>query len=874
MRILKMQVLRGPNVWSNYRKKLIQMRLDLEDLEQFPTDRLPGFPEKLAAVLPGLAKDTCSEGIEGGFLIRMYRGTWMGHVIEHIALELQSLAGMETGYGRTRGTGQTGIYNVVYAYEVEEAGLYAGKAAFNLVTALIEDRSYDVSKDIEELKRLKRYYGLGPSTQSIVDEAVKRGIPWKSVNNSSTIQLGHGINQMKFRATITCNSSALAVDIAGNKFETKQLLESARIPVPKGRVCSDVEGLAEIINELGYPLVIKPLDGNHGKGITTDVRDWETAVSAMAAAQYKGTCVLVEQYITGSDYRILLVDNKLVAAAKRIPAHVIGDGISSIQSLIDAVNENPARGAGHENVLTKITVCRDTEGLLSQCGYTLETIPAEGETVFLKSTANLSTGGTATDVTDEIHPDNVRMFERVSRLVGLDVCGIDVMSPSIERPIREVGGAILELNAAPGFRMHLAPTEGKPRNVAAAVIDMLYPVGKPSRIPIIAVTGTNGKTTTTRLLAEIATKRGFSAGYTTTDGIYINGEMIEAGDTTGPVSGNIILSDPSVDFAVLETARGGILRSGLCYNECDVAIITNIQEDHLGLNDINTIEDLAKVKAVVARSVAKTGWAVLNADDEQCVKIADELDCNIAWFSLHENNPIIKTQIQNGLPAAIFENGYITIMRGLVKERLDLASEIPLTHGGKCDFMIANVLAAGLAAFVWGFSCGEIWNALKGFEPGINTTPGRLNMFDLNEFKVLVDYAHNPAGYRAIERFICQIGSERKIGIISGIGDRRDEDIRECAVIAARMFDHIIIRQEHSLRGSSEERINNLILEGIKQTSSVVSYEFIPDEGEATKRAISIAREGDLIVALSDQYNVVVDIIKGELEKDQMKVAV
>ena len=645
MKILNVQVLSGPNRWSNYRKNLIQVKIDLEEMEAFPTDKLDGFAARLKKLLPSLVTHECSEGVHGGFFIRLERGTWLGHVIEHVALEMQTMAGMNAGYGRTRGTRTKGIYNMVFAYEVEEAGLFVAKAAFHLVEALAQGKEYDFSGDIDELKRLKSRFALGPSTQSIVNEAQKRGIPWKRLGKNSKIQLGYGINQVRLQATTTCRTSADAVSIAGDKDETKRLLAAAYIPVPEGDICTDIWGLFDIIGDIGFPVVIKPLDGNQGKGATINISDDGNAKMAFDLAKTYGEYVLVEKYISGHDYRLLVIDGKFVAASKRIPAHVIGDGTLTIRELIEITNADPRRGEGHEFALTKIRFDQDTYHQLEKYSYTLESKPASGEMVYLKSTANLSTGGTAVDVTDEIHPENRFMAERIAKIIDLDICGIDVMAPSLCRPLADNGGAVLEVNAAPGFRMHLYPSEGKPRNVAKAVIDMLYPPGTPNRIPLIAVTGTNGKTTTTRLLAHIAKTAGFTPGYTTTDGIYIGDHKIRSGDTTGPLSAATILQDPMVDFAVLETARGGLLRRGLYFDHCDIGVITNIQEDHLGLNDIETLDDLTNVKAVVARSVSADGTAVLNADDENCIKIADTLDCRIALFSLSPQNEHIAKHV-------------------------------------------------------------------------------------------------------------------------------------------------------------------------------------------------------------------------------------
>ena len=677
---------------------------------------------------------------------------------------------------------------------------------------------------------------------------------------------------MRFQATITNKTSHIAVDIACNKEATKRLLEASSIPVAGGGICVDDEGLEEIIAKIGYPIVLKPLDGNHGKGASINVTNLDDAKEGLVFAQQYGRRVIVEKFITGYDFRVLVIDNKVVAAAQRVPAHVKGNGKNTIQELIDTENLDPKRGYGHENVLTEITVDRDTTDLLAKMEYTLDTVPNDAEIVYLKSTANLSTGGTSVDVTEMMHPENIFLSERIARVIGLDVCGIDIMAENLTQPLKENGGVILEVNAAPGFRMHLAPSEGLPRNVASPVLDMLYPPGKPSRIPIFAVTGTNGKTTTTRLLAHIVKNNGFKVGFTTSDGIYVQNHMLEKGDTTGPMSTEYILKDPTVEFAVLETARGGILRSGLGFSRCDIGIITNIQEDHLGLNDIHNLDDLSKVKRVVVKSVKKDGWAVLNGDDPECIKIGKELDCNVAYFSMDENSPFIKQLAKEGRTTAVYEDGFITIKKGEWKIRIEKASHVPLTMGGKAKFMIANVLAATLASYLWGFKTEDISLSLQTFIPGAAQTPGRMNIFEFSKFKVLIDFAHNPAGYRAVEDFLSNVEATQKIGIIAGVGDRRDEDIRECAEIAARMFDHIIIRQEKHLRGRTDENINQLILEGITNSGRDVSHEIIPKETDALKHAMNSVKEGGYITALSDVVANAIDVVQQYLDKENEEI--
>ena len=870
MKILKTQVLRGPNVWSNYRNRLIQVRIDLEEMEQFPTDKIEGFLERFTTAFPEMIAHECSEGREGGFFERLRRGTWLGHVMEHVALEIQSMAGMECGYGRTRETMTRGIYNMVFTYTIEEAGLYAAQAAFRIVDAIAKNETYDINSEIEHLRELAMRHGFGPSTKSIVDEAQRRGIPCIRLGTNSKVQLGYGAAQKQFQATITGKTSELAVRTAGDKDATKKLLAQHFIPVPAGDCCATEEGLKEIIDTIDFPIVIKPLNGNQGKGATVNIPDYTSALSAFQYAKTFSTYVIVERFIAGSDFRLLVIDGKYVAAAKRIPAMITGDGLNSIAALIHEENNQSGRGNGHESSLTKIVIDQDTFTQLDKYGYTIASIPNNGESIYLKSTSNLSTGGTATDVTAEIHPYNKFLAERISKIIGLDVCGIDIMAPSLNEPFFINGGVILEVNAAPGFRMHLDPSFGKPRNVASAVVDMLFPKGSKSTIPIFSVTGTNGKTTTTRLLAHIAKTAGYTAGYTTTDGIYINGYKIKGGDCSGPASGTIVLKDPTVDFAILETARGGLIRNGLSFDCCDVGIITNIQEDHLGLNDVHTLDDLTNVKGVVARSVKKNGWAILNAEDDNCLKIASELKCNIAYFSSDSDNDMIREFINKDNLVAVLEGESITILYEGEKYKIENVCNIPLSDGGKAKFMISNILAASVAAFAWGFTIEQIRTALQTFIPGYEMTPGRLNLFEFKNYKVLVDYAHNPHGFNALKDYLENFKAKRRIGIIAGIGDRRDEDTIELAKIAASMFDHIIIRQEHGLRGKTVNEINALVIEGISSAKKNVTYELIADEAEAIARAFELVTKGDMIVALSDQYDKVIKVINEHLDKQSV----
>ncbi len=863
MEIREIRAMRGPNYWSIRRHKLIVMTLDLQEYEQLPTNKIPGFYDRLKNLFPGMYAHRCSIGTAGGFFQRVEEGTWMGHVIEHIALELQSMAGMETGFGRTRGYGEEGVYSVVFSYIEEKAGRYAAKASVRIARALKEGTDYDLKEDIQELREIRENERLGPSTGSIIEEAVSRGIPWIRLNKYSLCQLGYGVNQKRIQATVSSDTNSIGVEIACDKEDTKHLLEQANIEVPKGEIVRSERGLKDAVDYIKYPLVIKPINGNHGRGITINIQNWEDALAGFEAAKKISRSVIVEKYIVGDDYRLLVINHKLVAAALRTPAHVVGDGISTIQQLIDRVNDDPRRGYGHENVLTKISVNEMTQNILKDLDLTLESVLEQGKKLHLKDTANLSTGGTATDVTHIVHPENVFMAERISRVIGLNICGIDVMTLDISVPIKDTGGAVLEVNAGPGFRMHLAPTEGLPRNVAAPVMDMLYPPGSTSRIPIVAITGTNGKTTTTRLIAHMVKMMGHKVGYTTSDGIYIQNHMLDKGDCTGPQSAEFVLKDPTIDFAVLETARGGLLRAGLGFHNCDVAVVTNIAPDHLGLRGINTVEQMARLKGVVPETVLPDGYAILNADDELTYNMRKDLKCNIALFSMDEQNERIKKHAsRNGL-YALYENGYITVCKGSWKMRVIKAVNVPLTFGGKARFMIQNVLPAVLTGYVRGFDLRDIASALTSFIPSPSQTPGRLNLFEFKNFKVLLDYAHNAAGMEALFRFIENLDGAPKIGIIAGIGDRREEDNVAMGKLAGEMFDEVYIRQDKHLRGKTEEELIAMLMKGIHLADPNKKVRIFKNEKESITYAIENAVPGSLITMCSD---VVPDALKLVME--------
>jgi len=867
MKIIRTQTLRGPNYWSIRRDKLIVMRLDLEDLAEKPSNEIPGFYEGLIDVLPSLVEHYCSPGYRGGFFERVRTGTYMGHIIEHIALELQELAGTPVGFGRTRGTSTPGVYNVVFEYVEEQAGRYAGRAAVRLCQSIVDTGTYpkeELAQDLADLRDLCNNAALGPSTETIVKEAQARNIPWLLLSARAMVQLGYGVHQKRIQATLSSFSGILAVELACDKEGTKTILKDGGIPVPRGTVIQYLDELSAAIEEVGgFPIVIKPLDGNHGRGISIDVKTQQEAEEAydLASAASKTRSVIVERYYKGSDHRILVINGKVAAVAERIPAHVVGDGRSTIEELIEITNQDPNRGDGHANVLTKITIDKTALNVLEKQGYELTSILAHGEIAYLRATANLSTGGIAVDRTDEIHPENVWIAQRVAKLIGLDIAGIDVVTEDIRKPLKEVDGVIVEVNAAPGFRMHVAPSRGLPRNIAAPVIDMLFPPGTPSRVPILAITGTNGKTTTSRLISHICRQTGKVVGFTTTDGAYIDDYLVEKGDNTGPYSASMILKDPTVEIAVLETARGGILRSGLAFNQCDVGVVLNVAADHLGIGDIDTIEQMAKVKSVVAEVVSAEGYAVLNADDPLTVSMAEKVKGRVAYFSMSPDNPIIHDHIRRGGMAAIYENGYLSILEGEWTLRIEEAVNIPVTMQGMAPFMIANALAACLATFVHGIDIELIRQGVRTFKPSVAQTPGRMNLFDLGHHHALIDYAHNPAGYEAVGGFVGNWSGE-KVGVVGGPGDRRDDDLILLGKLSALMFDRIIVKEDNDTRGRRRGEVADLILRGISQENASLRPEVILDETEALEKALSTVSEGGLVVIFPESVTQAIDLIE------------
>src|SRR5215211_7534410 len=794
--IRKTTTYRGPNVWA--RMPVILLVADIGELEERPTNKIPGFYEHLTELIPSLYDHGCSVGRPGGFLQRMREGTWMGHVLEHVALELQNLAGAEVARGKTRGTGERGVYSVVFEHQQEDVGLAAGKLGVRLLNHLIYDTEpeFDFQTEIEnQVIRLAERLAYGPSTGAIVSEAERRNIPVIRLDpKRSLVQLGHGMYQKRIWATVTSETSNISVDIAANKELTNRLLQEVGIPVPKSAVVRNAEEAVRQASRIGYPVVIKPLDGNHGRGVCINLKSDEEVrrFYLVAEEESRAGTVIVESYITGKDYRILVVNNELVAVAERVPAHVVGDGERTIAQLIDVTNSDPRRGVGHEKILTRISVDTQTQESLQRQGLTLDNVPAAGTFVQLKQTGNMSTGGTSIDRTDDIHPDNAQIARQAAMVVGLDIAGIDFIATDISQSVRQTGGAIVEVNAGPGFRMHTHPTEGNPRHVGRAVVDMLFPPSSRSRVPIVAVTGTNGKTTTSRMIAHIMKTAGKKVGMTTTDGIYVDATQIAAGDMSGPTSAQMVLKNPAIDYAVLETARGGILRSGLGFDRCDVAVVTNVSSDHLGLKGINTVAELARVKQVVPQSVLPGGASVLNADNSYTVEMARVARGEIIFFSMDEENPVIRDHLRERGKAVVLRPTRHGEMITLIEHRRDtsllLAEEIPATMEGRIRVNIQNAMAAAAAAFAQDVQLEYIRNALRTFTSTFFQSPGRFNLLEIEGRKVLLDYCHNVAGLESMADFVKRMDADRTIAMIALPGDRSDDDINAFGRLAAGTF--------------------------------------------------------------------------------------
>ena len=867
MRILDRSVYVGPSLYAHF--PVIRLELDLGELENWPSARLgDAFIDGLLQALPGLAEHGCSYGEPGGFVRRLREdeGTWLGHVLEHVAIELQNVAGEQVTFGKTRSAGKPGVYTVVYEYVQREEGIEAGELAMRLLTSLLPkelqtngilpaDWDWPIARD--EFIRYAQRRALGPSTTSLVHAAEERNIPWLRLNSQSLVQLGYGKYQQRIQATITGKTSHIAVELASDKEETNKILASLGLPVPRQELVQTEDHAKRSARRIGYPVVTKPYNGNHGRGISIRLTNDEEVVAGFRAAREHSRSVIVETFVTGDDHRLLVVNGELVAATRRTPGHVVGDGVHTVAQLVDVVNQDPRRGVGHEKVLTRLELDAQAEMMLDRVGYDRDSVPKADEVVYLRSTANLSTGGTATDVTDIIHPDNRDMAVRAIKAIGLDVGGVDFLSDNIAESYQTHGGGICEVNAAPGFRMHVAPSEGTARDVAGPVIDMLFPPGSPSRVPIAAVTGTNGKTTTARMLAHITKMAGFTPGLTTTDGVYIDGQRTVEGDMTGPIATRMVLADPQIDMAILETARGGLLRAGMGVPFVNVGAVLNIAADHLGMKGIDTLEQLAEVKRIVVE-VARD-CAVLNADDPLVLKMAAYTDAKtICYVTINPQHALVREHIRAGGRACALEAG----INGQMITLYDKGSHIPLlwTHlvpatlEGRALHNVQNAMFAAAMAFSMGIKLDAIRQGLRTFGSTFFQAPGRMNVFDEHPFKVIFDYGHNAHAVGVMADLAQRLDVQgRRIVVMAGPGDRRDEDIRAIAQAVAGRFDHYICRRDDGLRGRDGDEVPLILARTLKsQGVDETQISIIPDEQLAIDAALRMGQPGDLVLIFAD----------------------
>lgn len=862
MKIISSYAYKGRNIYSH--KPVVKMVVDLEDLYDTPTKCIEGLNDYLLNTLPGLKKHNCSRGYEGGFIERLQEGTYLAHVIEHISIELQNYLGYDVAFGKAYRGENERIYHVVYGYINELAGIECGRIAVDMVNFFVEGKKFDFEKEMKELKARCIKTDLGVSTSMIKREAEKRGIPVIRIGDGSLLQLGYGKNSRRIQATLSDNSTCIAVDIACNKTLAKTLMSEYGIPVPEGKIVRNEKELLQYCMTIGFPVAIKPNFGSHGIGVSINLKTPEEALNAYRiAAEYEDT-VLVEKFIKGKHYRLLVVGDKMVAASLRLAAHVIGDGVRTIEELIEKENtENPLRGEGHEKPLTKIVVDKVVEAYLKKQNKTLQYIPQKGEIVYLRENDNLSTGGIAIDVTDEVHTANANIAVMAAKIIGLDIAGVDITVSDISIPLDVANGAVIEINAAPGIRMHHFPSQGKGRNVAGEIIKLLYPEEKEVTIPIISVTGTNGKTTTVRMIDHILRAMGYNVGMTNTDGVFFNGECMRKGDNTGPMSARAVLMDNRVEYAVLETARGGIVNKGLGYDLADVGLITNIQEDHLGIDGIETMEDLAFVKALVIEAVKEDGYAVLNADDEYCMKIKDRAKSKLILFSTNPNNEFLVSHIEKGGIGFYVDEGTMYLCKGNETTKIMDVDQIPATMGGILRHNIYNALAATAGAYGLGIGIEDIVKGLSTFDCNEKQNKGRFNQFDVNGVKVIIDYAHNIDGYKNIISSLKAIKKKRLIGVIGVPGDRTDSSTITIGELCGNCFDRIYIKEDKDKRNRKPGEVAELLKKGCQLGTIPESEIFIElSEPKAFEMAIANAEPDDIVIVFYEEYEPLVQVVE------------
>ena len=854
MEITSVKVLRGPNQWASF--PCLEAKVDLGRFEDFPSDTLPGFNDRLKRWLPTMIEHRCSVGERGGFFQRLDRGTWLGHVLEHVTLEMQSLAGSTVGFGRAREAGPRGVYYVVVEYHEESFAIECLHAAHRLIMAAVDGTEFDVAGEVRRLRGALLDEQLGPSTRSIASAARARGIPVRRLNEGSLVRLGTGAKQRRILAAETDATGAVAESIAQDKELTRRLLAEAGVPVPEGRPVTDAADAWAAAEDIGLPVVVKPRCGNKGRGVSVNLACRDDVERAWRLAREEEASVVVEKFAPGFDHRVLVVGSRMVAAARRLPPTVVGDGVADVRELVARVNADPRRCADHAGVLSPVILDDVALAVLAEQGLAPESVPAPGRGVLLRKSANLSTGGTAEDVTDLVHPEVAARAVEAARVVGLDIAGIDIVAEDIGRPLEAQGGVVVEVNAAPGLRMHLEPSAGTPRDVGAAIVDTLFAPGDDGRIPVAAVTGTNGKTTVVRLLSHLAAAGGATVGTTCTEGVWIGQRQIDAGDCSGPKSARRVLANPAVTTAVLEAARGGILREGCGFDHCDVAVVTNIAGgDHLGLDGIDTPERIAWVKGAIVAAVRKSGAAVLNAADPLVVEMKKWCKGQVVYFSLDPATPLIVDHLAQGGLAATVREGWIVLCDGPRETRLAHLDKVPLVHKGMVPFQVENALAAAAAAWRLGVPLELVRIGLESFPANAEGSPGRFNLLDLEGVSIVVDYGHNVSSLEQICAALRKLPHARRAAVYSAAGDRRDDDLVAQGRILAAEFDRVVVYEDAYVRGRQPGDITRLIAEGVRSVAVATRPVAIEAGGtwaQAATLVLDSARPGDLVLIQAD----------------------
>ncbi|MDD3765589.1 MAG: cyanophycin synthetase [Eubacteriales bacterium] len=855
MEILDISIYNGRNIYSH--RPVMKTIVDIGRFSDIPTKDIKGFNDRLLTCFPNLKNNTCGLGYAGGFLQRLEEGTYLAHVLEHVILDLQNTLGFDVKYGKTRFFKEPSQYFLVYEFENEICALECSKAAVFILNCFLNGEDIIIGEFLEYLNKVQIETQLGPSTAAIVNEAKKRGIPVTRIGYESLVRLGYGKYSKVIQATLTDTTSCIAADISSNKQLTKHILDENKIPVPYGKVVYTEVSAVMAAKQIGFPVVVKPFNSNQGKGVNTNITNEKDVRKAFREAAKYSAGIIVEKYIVGNDYRILVVDGEVKAVAQRLPAMVVGDGIHTISELIEEINKDTNRGECHEKPLTKIKLGSLELSVLKKKGYSKNYVPRAGEKIALRENGNISTGGTAIDCTDIIHPDNADIAVNAANAIGIDIAGIDMVAEDVSKSIYSTSGAVIEVNTAPGIRMHLYPSQGQPRNVAKDIVDLLFPKELNMDFPIVSVTGTNGKTTTVRLIGHVLSHVGRKVGMTSTSGTFIDGKCICKGDHSGPCSARALLANKSIDAAVFETARGGIIREGLGYDLADVGIVTNIAEDHLGLGGVETLKDLAFVKALVVEAIKPGGCAVLNAEDEMTNFILERVQEQVILFYKTKDN--VKVKDVDKYINVFVEDGFIKIRDSNREITALQIKDIPITYGGLLECNIENALASVCALYALKIPVEDIAKGLASFE----SNPGRFQIFHMDGYKIMLDYAHNEAGYMQVTKLCQKLCASRIVGIIGMPGDRPDKAIKSVGVLAAKAFDRIYIKEDRNLRNRKKHEVANLLYGAVAESSyDMEKVKIIDDEVEALKEAMKNAQKDDLIVVMYEKIEPLTELIK------------